>query len=553
MKNNLRKSLAILLCAVFVLCAVPAVCFAASDGVNAPDPHDEQILSDSSSLTLVSPNPNAGTISSGEVDKLRPKNGITTIKELDGKKIGVQTGVLYEDLIKDTIQGEEWMYFKMPNDMIPALTSKKISAYLIEEVGYYAQKYERPELVRLDEAAGYCDFAVIIGADENQAKYYAQLQEFIAAKKADGWLDELYDYWVKNWNPNTCVIRSIPETTGENGSVTIAIEGGYEPFSFESNGKFSGYDVEFMMNFCAAYGYQWDFRAMEFDAIATSCLAGKYNFGMNIVVDEERADASVLSDPYYRCDVVFVLEGQYESEMTFFEKMAYSFQKTFIKEERWRDFVDGIRVTAVMTVSSILLGTVLGFALYMLCRHGNKVANGFMKVFNGFIHGIPTVLFLMILSYIVFEKMDNAEFISIFGFSLIFGCAMYDNLCVGCNAISKGQTEASRALGYSDNQCFFKIILPQAARHFLPIYRNDVVSLIKETSIVGYIAVMDLTKRCDLVRSRTYEPFFALIATAIFYFVMEFVLTTIIKKIEHSLDPTHRSEEKVLKGIETWE
>lgn len=486
-------------------------------------------------------------------ETLQPKNGITTIEELNGKKIGVQTGVLYEDLIKDTIQDEEWLYYKMPNDMIPALTSNKIDAYLIEEVGYYAQKFERPELVRMEEPAGYCDFAVIIGKDANQNKYYQQLQEFIKARKADGWLDELYDYWVKNWDPNTCVIRSIPTTTGENGTVSIAIEGGYEPFSFESYGEFSGYDVEFMMNFCAAYGYQWDFKAMEFDSIATGCLAGKYNFGMNIVVDEERAEASVLTDPYYRCDIVFVLEGEYESDMNFFERMSYSFNKTFIKEGRWKLFVQGIGTTALITVASIVLGTALGFLLYLLCRHGNKLANSIMDVFNGFIHGIPTVVFLMILSFIIFANSDNVTWISILGFTLIFGCGMYDMLCVGCNAIPKGQTEASRALGYSDNQCFFRIILPQAARHFLPIFSNDAVNLIKETSIVGYVAVMDLTKVCDLVRNRTYEPFFALIATALIYFLMEFILTSIVKKVEYSIDPTHRSEEKILSGIKEWE
>lgn len=484
------------------------------------------------------------------------KNGISDIADLDGKKIAVQTGVLYEDLIKDDIEGEEWLYYKMPNDMIAALEAGKADAYLIEEVGYYAQRFEHPELMRLEESAGYCDFAVIVGADEKQQLYYAQLQEFIQAKKADGWLDNLYDYWVKNWNPNTCVIKEIPQTTGENGTVTIAIEGGYEPFSFEANGHFSGYDVEFMMNFCAAYGYNWDFKAMEFDSIATGCLAGKYNFGMNIVVDEERAEDSVLTDPYYRCDIVFVLESDYEDGIGFIDSFKHGFEKTFIRDNRWKLFAEGMGTTMLITLLSIFLGTVLGFVLYMACRHGNKIANAITNVFNGFISGIPTVVFLMILAFVIFgnAKLD-VLWISIIGFTLIFGAAMYDNLCVGCNAIPIGQTEASRALGYSDKQSFFKIILPQAARHFLPIYKNDVISLIKETSIVGYIAVMDLTKMGDLVRSRAYTPFFVLIAVTIIYFLMELVLTSIIKLVQKKLDPTKRPDEKILEGIDTseWE
>ena len=279
-------------------------------------------------MGLIAP---AAVYAEGEEQPNVALNGITTIEELNGKRLGVQTGVLYEDLIKDELEGEEWLYYKLPNDMIPALENNKIDAYLIEEVGYYAQRYEHPELVRLEEAVGQCEFAVIVGNNDRQDLLFSQIQEFIAERKESGWLDNLYDYWVKNWDPNTCKIENIPETTGENGSVIIAIEGGYEPFSFESNGQFSGYDVEFMMNFCAAYGYQWDFKSMEFDSIAPGCISGKYDFGMNIVVDEERAENSVLSDPYYVCDIIFVLEGEDTRDLGLFEKLSNSFNKACMR------------------------------------------------------------------------------------------------------------------------------------------------------------------------------------------------------------------------------
>ena len=485
----------------------------------------------------------------GEEDAPVPKNGISTIAQLDGKNIGVQTGVLYEDEIKDEIEDENWLYYKMPNDMIPALEANKIDAYLIEEVGFYAQRYEHPELMRLEEKAGQSEFAVIVGNNDRQATLFAEIQEFIHNKKSDGWLDQLYDYWVVNWNPNTCHIDTIPETTGENGTVSIAIEGGYEPFSFESNGEFSGYDVEFMMNFCAEYGYSWDFRAMEFDSIAPGCISGKYDFGMNIVVDEERAEASVLSDPYYVCDLVFVVEAEYEDNMGFFEKQQYKFYKTFIKEDRWKLFAEGIGNTMLITLSSVMLGTLLGFAAYMACRHGNKVANGIMNFFDWFFEGIPTVVFMMLLGFVILKNVKYLNIVAITGFTLLFGCGMYDMLVVGCNAVPKGQTEASRAMGYSDSQSFFHIILPQAAQHFLPIYKNNVISLLKETSVLGYIAVRELTKMGDLVRSRTYEAFFSLIAVAILYFVLEALLLAILNRVQLKVETKRRPKSQILKGI----
>ena len=196
----------------------------------------------------------------------------------------------------------------------------------------------------------------------------------------------------------------------------------------------------------------------------------------------------------------------------------------------------------------------LGFLVYMVCRKGNRIANSITNFFLWLIHGMPTVLLLMILYYIVFGSSElSGTWVSVVGFSLMFACAMIDMLRVGCNAIGRGQFEASRALGYSERQSFFRIILPQAAQHFLPIYRNEVVTLIKETSVVGYIAVLDLTKISDLVRSRTYEAFFPLIVTAIMYFVLSAVLTKIVTLVEHAIDPRRRKKDKILRGIKEEE
>ena len=187
----------------------------------------------------------------------------------------------------------------------------------------------------------------------------------------------------------------------------------------------------------------------------------------------------------------------------------------------------------------------------MACRHGNKIANGITNFMMWLIHGMPTVLLLMILYYVIFGSSRlSGMWVSVVGFSLMFATSMIDMMRVGYNAIGKGQYEASTALGYSDKQSFFQILLPQAAHHFLPIYSNEVVTLIKETSVVGYIAVLDLTKISDLVRSRTYEAFFALILTAVIYFVISAILIRVVRAIQKRIDPRRRSDRKILEGID---
>ncbi len=479
--------------------------------------------------------------------------GFSTIEELNGHDIGVQTAVLYEELIQDRVPDSTFQYYTMPNDMILALQSGKVDAYLIEEVSYGVQKKNHPELTVLDEPAGYIDATCIIGNNERQDRLLAELNEFIADSWDNGLLDELYDYWIADFDPvnDTCDVTGF---TGENGTIAVAVEGGYEPFSFISNGHISGFDADFICRFARAYGYTPEFYEVPFEAIAPGVESGKYDIGMNIVVSAERNETGTLSDVYYSTPIRLVILGEDDSGLGFFEQLAESFNKTFIRESRWKLFVQGAGLTVLITIASIAAGTVLGFLVYMLCRKGGRIPNSATNFFLWLIHGMPTVLLLMILYYIVFGSSSlSGTWVSVVGFSLMFACSMIDMLRVGCNAIGRGQMEASRALGYSDSQSFFRIILPQAAQHFLPIYRNEVVTLIKETSVVGYIAVLDLTKISDLVRSRTYEAFFPLIVTAIMYFVISAVLTRIVRLVESSVDPKRRKQEKILKGIKEME
>ena len=460
----------------------------------------------------------------------------------------------------------EFTYYTMPTDMILALKSGKVAAYLVEAVGYGVHKANHPELDVFKEVPGFISASNIIGNNDKQERLLREMNEFIDNGYKNGLLGDegsLYQYWIADFDPATDNVGVKDFTfTGENGTLNVAVEGGYEPFSFVSDGNLAGFDVEFVCRFCAEYGYTPIFNEIPFESIAPGVETGKFDIGMNIVVSEERNETGTLSDVYYTCPVYLVVlenspyaagstTGSTVAKVGFFEKLQTSFYKTFIRENRWKLFVSGAGVTSLITICSIIIGTVLGFAVYMACRHGNVFANKTTNFFIWLIHGMPTVLFLMILYYVIFGSSRlSGMWISVVGFSLIFACSMIDMLRVGYNAIGKGQYEAATAMGYSDGQSFFKILLPQAAHHFLPIYSNEVVTLIKETSVVGYIAVLDLTKISDLVRSRTYEAFFALILTAVVYFVIQGIMVRIVRIIQKKIDPRRRSDKKILEGID---
>ena len=206
----------------------------------------------------------------------------------------------------------------------------------------------------------------------------------------------------------------------------------------------------------------------------------------------------------------------------------------------------------IITVSSIFCGMLLGFIAFMFCRTGSVIANAITKFSVWLIKGTPIVVLLMILYYVIFGHVNiSGIIVSIIAFTLIFGTSVYRMLTFGTGAVDRGQTEAAYALGFTDMQTFFTVILPQAALHFMPSFKEEVTMLIKSTSVVGYIAVQDLTKMGDIVRSRTYEAFFPLIAVAVIYFVLAGMLNIIVNIIHVRITPSKRKAEDILKGIDT--
>jgi polar amino acid transport system substrate-binding protein len=194
----------------------------------------------------------------------------------------------------------------------------------------------------------------------------------------------------------------------------------------------------------------------------------------------------------------------------------------------------------------------LGFLLFMLCRNGNPVANLGTRFIMWLVQGMPMVVLLMILYYVVFGSLAiSGVAVAVIGFTLTFGASVFGLLKMGVGAVDNGQYEAAYALGYSNRRTFFRIILPQALPHVLPAYKGEIVGLIKATAIVGYIAVQDLTKMGDIVRSRTYEAFFPLIAVTVIYFVLEGLIGFLVSRISVSFDPKRRKSADILKGVKT--
>ena len=333
----------------------------------------------------------------------------------------------------------------------------------------------------------------------------------------------------------------------------MATEGANPPFTYFRGDKIVGLEVAIAIEFCNSKGYGLKIINMDFDALIPYIQSGKADFSIaSLSITEERKESVNFSDPYYVAGTKLAVLKKEKNEASFFERIADSFYKTFVKEDRWKLFVEGILTTLLITILSIIFGTILGFSVFMACRNGNRVTNGISRFCTWIVQGMPLVVLLMVLYYIIFASVAiNGKIIAIIAFTLTFGSAVLGMLKTGVGAIDKGQYEAAYALGYSNTRTFFRIILPQTLPIVMPSYKAEIVGLIKATAVVGYVAVQDLTKMGDIVRSRTYEAFFPLIAITVIYFVIEILIGFAVSKLEININPKRRKRESILKGVKT--
>lgn len=228
------------------------------------------------------------------------------------------------------------------------------------------------------------------------------------------------------------------------------------------------------------------------------------------------------------------------------DKFLNSFNKTFIMDSRYELFLTGIKNTITIAFFATLMGIAIGLmvAVVRYSAKNNKklfLLDLLCKLYVSVIRGTPVVVQLLIMYYTVFVNMNNTVFIAIITFGINSGAYVAEIARAGIESVDKGQMEAGLSLGLNSNKTMFFIILPQAIKNILPALGNEFIALLKETSVAGFIPVIDLTNAGNLVRSRTFEPFFSLYAVALGYLIMVLGLGAIQKRFERSLSQSDRN------------
>ena len=223
------------------------------------------------------------------------------------------------------------------------------------------------------------------------------------------------------------------------------------------------------------------------------------------------------------------------------QDLQSKFINNFIAEDRWKYLTDGLAVTLQITLCAVILGIVLGFLVAIVRsthdRTGKlKILNALCNLYLTVIRGTPVVVQLLIIYFVIFGSTTISKVVvAVLAFGINSGAYVAEIFRSGIMSIDNGQFEAGRSLGFNYRQTMIYIIMPQAFKNVLPALGNEFISLLKETSVSGYIALQDLTKGGDIIRSRTYDAFMPLIAVALIYLVMVLVFSRLVGLLERRL------------------
>lgn len=224
-----------------------------------------------------------------------------------------------------------------------------------------------------------------------------------------------------------------------------------------------------------------------------------------------------------------------------FEELKAQFILNFITDDRWMSLLRGLAVTLKVTFFAVILGFVLGFSVAIVRDvYENtkklKALNFLCNVYLTVIRGTPVVVQLLIIYFVIFSSIKiDKSIAAVLAFGINSGAYQAEIFRSGINSIPKGQMEAGRSLGFSYRQTMVNIIMPQAIKNVLPTLGNEFIVLMKETSVAGYIALEDLTKAGDIIRSRTYSAMMPFLAVALLYLIMVMFFSRLLKMFERRL------------------
>lgn len=435
----------------------------------------------------------------GKDDDSKPL-AVESVEDLAGTTIGVQigtTGAIYaEDFVSEN-PGTEVIRYNKGADAVQALKQQKIDAVLIDEQPALAFVEKNNELTIADEEFAVEEYAIGIAKENTELLY--QINDALEAIKVNGTMNEIVANYIgdeKGEHP----YESPEGLTRGNGTLTMATNVAFPPYEYYEDKTAVGIDIDMMQAIADYLNMDLVVSDMEFDSVIMAVQSGKADVAAaGLTVTEDRLKNISFSESYTTAKQVIIYNNGEKAEKM---SLADKIYQTFIEKNRWQYIPKGLANTLLITV----------------------------------FRGTPMVVQLLIMYYVVFAQTAvNPLIAAVIAFGLNSGAYLSEAIRSGIMAIEIGQFEAGRSMGFNYHETVRYIIMPQAIKVSLPAIFNEYIALLKESSIVGYIGLMDLTKAGDIIRSNTYEALVPLVSVALVYLVLVMIMTSLVSRLERRL------------------
>lgn len=457
------------------------------------------------------------------------------IEDFYGRKLGTLTGCFQEELLEKEYPEIEVLRIDNLSDLMQALATRRCECALIDDYSFWYYSSSMEDIITLDKPFTTAEMGVCFQKGKNQ-ELRESFNEFLKKIKADGTYDDIYNRWMYHADEFEMPEIVLPK---EGKPIRIVTNSTAPPMEYIRNGKLVGMDIEIATRFAQYVGRPVEWTDMNFSAMIPALLSGTQDMVISAVnITPQRQQSIDFSDPYFTCSSILAIRNENSAEYTgennvenvgIIKGIINGFRRNIIEEDRYLMIWSGFKLTAWISLLSAILGTLLGGLIcwMRMCRHA--ILRKFASLYIGLMRGTPVLVLLMIMFYVIFASTSvDGVAVSIITFGMNFAAYVSEMFRSSIESVDKGQTEAGIAMGFTPVKTFFNIVMPQAFKQVLPVYKGELISLVKTTSIVGYIAVQDLTKIGDIIRSRTFDAFFPLLMVAVLYFILSWIFAALL-------------------------
>ncbi|WP_449258107.1 ABC transporter permease subunit [Chlorobium limicola] len=468
--------------------------------------------------------------------------------DLNGRRVAVLLGSTHDTYAIANYPEATLLQYKTPSDIILAVKSGKA------DVAIYTTETLR-EIFRTDSSLQFVGGSlfstpVAMGFNKKNDTLRMRFNVFLEGIRKNGVYDDMVERWIVRGD------EAMPSISGSkaNGVLRVGVVSDKGlPFMIVKNNRLIGFDEELAERFAAYLGKEIRTSDMDFSNLIAAAATNKIDMiASTLMITPERALQVGFSDPYYEIGASAFAMKRHEPEAgsgdadagiasSFPGSIADGFNNNIVRENRWKLILEGLWVTVVISVFSALFGTLLGAGVCAMRMSSIRLFTLAASMFISLLRGTPVLVLLMLIYYVVFASLPvDPVVVAVIAFGLNFAAYTAEIFRSGIESIDKGQSEAGIAMGFTKFRTFLFIILPQTIQRILPVYKGEFLSLVKMTSVVGYIAVEDLTKAGDIIRSRTFDAFFPLVMVAALYFSISWVLLLSMEYLERKTDPKYK-------------